>query len=257
MNDEELKQFFETMDVPPPDSERKKEALNMAVASFEAQKSNISQNNSKNFQGSSWLARLISQINPERKDTMHTSNRKYIYGSLATACIALMVGANFIVTQSTHSGGGSTERESINVASADLTSQPSPSMIEAIERDDSTAEHAAAPPMEQAESFAMADSSAVVASREMKAETSRAKMAPQAAGNVGGAVMGVAAVAASITMGVGSDYYAPQMEVEGRDKFSRDEENSILQVKAGPVSSISIDVLYKPVPRVMFLGTAT
>jgi Ca-activated chloride channel family protein len=231
MNDEELKQFFDKMGVPVPDSERKKEALNMAVAAFEAQKSANIPNNSKNHQGLGWLSRLISQTTSERKDTMQTSNKKYIYGGLATACIALMVGANYIVTQSTRSGGGSTEvaqtlaeneaKEEMQIATAE----------EALRSSGSVMPIPVEPPKGAlplpAESYAMADAAAPAV------QTRAAKMAPQSM--VGGG-------AANMVMGYDGGVFAPQMEIEGRDKFSHDEENAVKQVKAEPVSTFSIDV---------------
>ncbi len=238
MNDEELKQFFSNMDVPPPDSERKKEALNMAVAAFEAQKSAISQNNSKIRQGSSWLARLISQTTSERKDPMQNSNRKYIYGGLATACFALMVGANYIVTQSTRSGGGSTE-VSKTMADAIAEREMNIASAEQALRSESSAMPIPAEPPQGAlpvpteESFAMAEADMTAPAMQTR---SAAKMAPQ------GAIWGAAPMANMVMGYDGGGVYAPQMEVEGRDKFSHDEENSVKQVKAEPVSTFSIDV---------------
>ena len=76
INPNDLEKFFHDMDVPEPDSERKKASLNLAVASFEAQKSAVFKEKSKSFQGLSWLSRLTSQNNnSERKDNM-TGNKK-------------------------------------------------------------------------------------------------------------------------------------------------------------------------------------
>ncbi len=244
MKDEELNQFFETIDVPPPDSERKKKALNMAVAAFEAQKSANFKNNLKNRQGSSWFARLISQTTSERKDTMNASNKKYIYGGLATACIALMVGANYIATQSTRSDGSAelsqtiaeiNAQEEINIANAEeaLRSESYAMPIPVAPPVAARTEVVETPLAE--ESFAMAEAPAM----DMAApsvQTHASKMAPQS-------LVGGAAPMASMVMGYdGGGAYAPQMEIEGRDKFSYDEENSVKQVKAEPVSTFSIDV---------------
>jgi Ca-activated chloride channel family protein len=119
MEDKDLEKLFASMDIPAPDTERRKETLNLAVAEFEAQKSAKNQKNMVNAQGLSWWSRLTSQnSNSERKNNMTGSNKRFIYGGLATACIALMVGGSYLVTQSTRSGGGSTEREK-NITLAD------------------------------------------------------------------------------------------------------------------------------------------
>lgn len=230
--DKDLEKFFAAMDVPEPDSERRKETLNLSVAAFEAQKSAISQNNAKNRQGLSWLARLTSQITPERKDTMHTSNKKYIYGGLATACIALMVGGNYVVTQSTRSGGGSTEQQ--------ILAQADAAKVNALE----LKLGGALAPAEKAQSLTMAEAEppqnfAAPAAPQVAApvpmEAKRAMSMDMAASNVSSAPAGAAGMAMPVMP-------SPVMETEGRDKFEHVDQNSIKQVQAEPVSTFSIDV---------------
>src|SRR5688500_15608090 len=90
MNDHDLEKMFRNMNVPAPDSERKKETLNLSVSAFEAQKSAISKNKSKSAQGLNWFSRLTSQNNnSERNDSMKTNNKKLVYGGLLCGVAAL------------------------------------------------------------------------------------------------------------------------------------------------------------------------
>jgi Ca-activated chloride channel family protein len=249
INPNDLEKFFHDMDVPEPDSERKKATLNLAVAAFEAQKSAVFKEKSKSFQGLSWLSRLTSQNNnSERKDNM-TGNKKMIYGGLmggvATACIALMM---YTAMQSTRSGGGSTEREH-NITLAQVNEAPGSSEISNTMRETAVAKNmanveeaarvggsaipipvdpakGALPVPGASQDFAMAAPPAAP----MPMEAKRAMSAESLAGNhVGGIAQPTIA-------------YAPQMEVEGRDKFEHVEQNTVKQVKAEPVSTFSIDV---------------
>lgn len=239
INPNDLEKLFHDMDVPEPDSERKKASLNLAVAAFEAQKSAISKEKSKSFQGLSWLSRLTSQNNnSERKDTMN-GNKKMVYGGLmggvATACIVLMM---YTATQSTRSGGGSTERE-YNVASA--SSAPTGNNFNQI------VDRMESEPLERARKMDSAPpvapkTSAVV---DTMYETAEAKAIQGMSATAGIAAMPMPVAPSKAAMAEQAEMsmaYAPQMEVEGRDKFEHVEQNTVKQVKAEPVSTFSIDV---------------
>lgn len=231
--DDDLKKFFDSMDVPAPDKARQKEALNLATSAFEAQKSAISKNNSQPFQGSSWWSRLTSQINPERKDNMNTTNKKLIYsglfGGLATACIALMI------YQGAPSLTGALDKsetlavvedmpEEQQLASADLEVRET---MKAEGGSIAVAPQPAPPPVaDEAMDMAMTQTQSTAP----MAETMAAKRAAPA-----GAAMN--------SMGYAPELMPvpPQQQV-GRDNFERVEENSIIQVKQEAVSTFSIDV---------------
>lgn len=229
--DDDLKQFFAGMDVPAPDSERKKETLNLATAAFEAQKSAILKNNAKTAQGNGWWSRLTSQINTERNDTMKTSNKKLVYsgivGGLATACIALMMyhgpaGLHDAMDESTALTVLEGAPQEQQIASADIAPQPAPPPVAAVEAENR---------MRMEEALSSAQSAAPV------------PVAP-AMGNV--AIAKRAAPQAMVAMD--SMGYAPAPmpmpgnPQQGRDNFERVDENSIRQVKQEPVSTFSIDV---------------
>lgn len=261
MEDKDLEKLFANMDVPAPDSERRKETLNLAVAAFEAQKSAVSQNNSKTRQGSSWWSRLTSQNKQsERKDTMNGSNKKFIYGGLmggiATACVVMMV---YGVNMNTNSGGGSADREyntaSVAVNEAPETSGISATMEQALEEKNIASVEQAArsgnsampipaqpskgtlPLPQSAESFQMAEAPQELAPAPM-AQTRGMSADMAMAGNAAS----IAAAPPGAMAGYEGDVYAPVMENEGRDNFKHVEQNEIKQVKAEPVSTFSIDV---------------
>lgn len=212
---DDLEKLFANMYAPEPDSERKKAALNLAVSAFEAQKFAILKNNVKNRQGKSWLARLTSQITSERKDPMNTSNKRFLYGGLATACIALVVGSAYL-TQNTYNNEAFTglpvtyfEREQTLTVADAMAPQKNFEPV-------------------QEESLAIAQAPASVAPP-MAAK--RAMSADMSAENVvGGANLALPSMP------------SPVVENEGRDRFQHVEQNSIQQVNVSPVSTFSIDV---------------
>lgn len=238
--EDDLDKIFAAMDVPVPDPERKKETLNLATAAFEAQKSAISKNNAKSGQGLSWLSRLTSQNNnSERKDSMNTSNKKYIYGglmgSVAAACVVLLVyGNSAILPQS------ATETE---IAANSAGGQGFNKIIDNMEAPSSQRWRRMEEERPREQEMAAADMAAPTA---QSAEGLSANMAPvpmEAKRMAQSSVAGSAAMAPMPPMGLAVDAYAPVMnQIEGRDQFSHVEQNSVKQVNAEPVSTFSIDV---------------
>ena len=86
MDDPDLKQLFDKADIPPPDENRRKETLNLAQAAYEAE----FEKNAKSSQGTGFLSRLISRQPNRERETMSYTQKKTIYGGLATACVALL-----------------------------------------------------------------------------------------------------------------------------------------------------------------------
>ncbi len=230
--EDDLDKIFAAMDVPVPDPERRKETLNLASAAFEAQKSANFKNNVKSGQGLSWLSRLILQNNnSERKDTMETKNKKFIYGGLAgglaTACIALL-----IYQPSLPNFGGATieHEQNISLAQANVSEAAGTSTASSVMPMPVNPGKGVLPLPQASQDLAMAESAPQERSRRMEEERPRQQkmMAP---------------AAPMVSMGIAADAYAPVMnQLEGRDRFSHVEQNSVKQVKAEPVSTFSIDV---------------
>jgi len=228
MEDDDVKKMFETP-LPKPNENRKKEALNLAVAAFEAQKSAISENNAKGGQGLAGLLRLISHRTTNRSNNMTTSHKKLIagglVGGLATACIALMIYSEMNITGSTTL----VENQATTLAQVEkvpgeiaIAEAPAEEKSKDMELADSVISQTAAPmptvpPMQMAEGRAMSKS-----------------MGPS--GIVGGAA-GNSFYAEPMV-----EYAMPQSVEQGRDKFSDVEQNAVQDVKKEPVSTFSIDV---------------
>ena len=243
INPNDLEKYFDDMEVPEPDSERKKETLNLSVAAFEAQKSAISKNKSNSRQGFSWLARLTFQNNnSERKDNM-TGNKKLVYGGLmggvATACIVLLM---YTVTQSANEGDVLAQREQNITVASNAGNNQFNKIVDYMEvQPEQSAEAArsalpipmdpakgALPVPAESESLAMASPQSAVPM----------PMVKRAENFAGGAAQSTSMAEAPMA----DMAYAPVMEVEGREKFQSVEQNSVKQVKAEPVSTFSIDV---------------
>lgn len=235
MNDEELKKLLQ--DAPAPDSERKKEAMNLAMAAFEAQKSAISQNNSKTAQGSSLLSRLMDKITSDRSNDMTPKNKRLVYsglfGGLATACVALLIYGGGMTGTSEYDAASSGSNFNQIVANIDS----SPPKIPGLDFGGSNRSR------EIAESAARIGGSSIPVpisppAAPMPKEMAEAKrMATPQANNFGGVANSMVAQAPSMDMA-----YAPVQQIEGRDNFKDFEQNSVKQVKAEPVSTLSIDV---------------
>lgn len=97
MDEAKLKQILENIEVPPADENARKRALNLAVAEFKSL-----ENQRKNSpQGISFLFRLMGKTTRTRRDPMQIkSNRKLIYGGMATAmAVVLIAGTTFTQLQ--------------------------------------------------------------------------------------------------------------------------------------------------------------
>ncbi len=233
MEQDDLEKLFAAMDMPVPDPERRKETLNLATAAFEAQKSVLSKNNAKTGQGSSWLARLISQTTSERKDIMKNSHKKIVYGGLigglATACIALLInqGPIGVQTQQEQAMATSIVATSAPIAAARQEAGKTESFAVA-EADMSGVATMAAPASPSIASQQMMQKEMEMTGNAAQRSQTTASM-PMVAPPMGGMVMS-------------ADSYAPVMETQGRDNFDHTDQNEIKQVKAEPVSTFSIDV---------------
>ncbi len=91
MDDKKLDEILSKNHAPDIDVNARKRAVNLAVAAFKEEKQKTS---SKNFQGISFLSRLISIGNQKRGvKTMNARNKKrFMYGGMATAMAVVLVG---------------------------------------------------------------------------------------------------------------------------------------------------------------------
>lgn len=231
MDDLQLKQLFEKQEIPSPNDNKRKEALNLAVAAFEEK-----QKNEKISQGSSFWSRLMNRQPTNRRDPMSFTQKKVVYGGLATACVALLVySVSPLVTASrttelsalTQAQMANLNGEKLNKVQMrvndGLVQQPAPAKEEA-----------------------KADASVDVAMAEAMPPA-----APQAAANMAMPMGKMVSRAAPQGFGVGGSAGFAPMPAEsmpyidqeiGRDKFKDFDQNAVKQVKEDPVSTFSIDV---------------
>ena len=84
MDDRQLRDLLNAGDIPPPDENARKEAVNLAMSAFDdAQKENRDRS-----QGSSLLGRLTGQSKPQ--DGRRPMRKTLVYGGMATAAVAIM-----------------------------------------------------------------------------------------------------------------------------------------------------------------------
>ena len=237
MDENALKQLFDADDIPAPDANARKVHLNLAVAEFEKV-----QKNAKTSQGNGFFARLISRQPLQRSEKMSFSQKKIVYGGLATACVALMVFATLPkVTEQ------ATERISAQLA--------------------------VSPEADSADKQIVAEKKVKTEFREMEKAAAPAATPPLMDGGAGGSVQGLAMApvpverrmmakdmavateampAPSMPAGqmvqnymvnpVIADYPGMAQQEFGRDNFEHVAQNAIHQVKTDPVSTFSIDV---------------
>lgn len=239
MDDRQLKSLLDN-DVPAPDENARKRAVNLALAEF----SSAQKNSSKNLQGKSIWTRLTDRSNQTpRREKM---NSKLVYGGMATAmALILAVGATLpqmssptlptAVVLKEAPGGKVSDLYAravteTNEASVDKAIQsgansfpvpigPSKGKVEVeVERSDSLAMAEMAKPMAAPAPAAMESTAMVGASANMAPAMPMGRM---------------------VTMDVMPQ---PGYHDVGRDKFEHVEDSPVKQVKAEPVSTFSIDV---------------
>ena len=228
MDDKRLKEILTSIDVPEPEGNARKVALNLALAEFATAK----KESENKPQGYSLLARLTVKPGQNRRTPMK-KNMKLVYGGMATAMVlVLAVGVSFPELQNTFKQGVTPEAALNQVAGASMMrleskGQTLPKGMGAIEKD-------AEKPME---------------SGRMSAKINAPAAAPlmMQSGAVTGGTAGTAdmAVAAAPMIGYAEPYEPmpqPVYQVKGRDKFEHVEDNPVKAVSQEPVSTFSIDV---------------
>ncbi|MAH04123.1 MAG: hypothetical protein CL561_00985 [Alphaproteobacteria bacterium] len=267
MDDQKLDKILENLDIPTPDANAKKRALNLAMAEFGAHQ----KEKEKNSQGFGFFRRLIGIANDktdtQRRDPMaEKSRKKFIYGGMATAAAVIIVagiGLNmapqFGVSQNTFTDMtyevGSPQNASVKnkTAPANIYRQA----LEERKKQDlestkgaknnfapAQKEKAAEPKRQRIESRAM----------DMQA----APMAPTAQGMTGTyhskdeaakQRLNIQPMPMPTVKPMESDALVLEEEIQpqyyqdvGRDKFEDFKENTFKAVSAEPVSTFSVDV---------------
>jgi Ca-activated chloride channel family protein len=244
MDDRQLKHILDGIEVPPADENARKRALNLALAEFDQAR----KESEKNLQGMGFWQRLTARTtqNPRREPM----NRRLVYGGMATAMAVILVTAvstqqymgnifhhvpaleaSASKTSMTESADAAAiaagEPQSFeNASPLPAATMPAKPLAEArvraqpmMEADKEMARRAA-PPMPMA---------APVAGLMAK----KAEMAP--AGMAGGAMT---AYMDADEFSQSQAYY----QDEGRDSFTKFDQNPVKAVGAEPVSTFSIDV---------------
>ena len=236
MDEQDLKQLFDFIDVPAVDENKRKETLNLAVAEFEKSE--------KNYQGSSFLSRLISRHPMKEREHMNFTHRKLVYGGMATACVALMVFGMYPLVQDIRSKGqAATEAAQVNKITFD-TGDSSPQKADpllrwkVINKQDFD--------VDKLVTNLATEDKLVSAKRASAPQMAEMAAAPPAsadravASSVPAFVAPAPAPAGMVAQGYEPMPYQPQ--VENRDKFSDVDQNAVKSVASDPVSTFSIDV---------------
>lgn len=217
MDEQKLKQLFDSEQISVPDENVRKVTINLAVAEFE--KNHKTENN---FQGTGFFSRLIHRQPLQRREKMSFSNKKIVYGGLATACVALMV---FTIAPDVMRNVERQEALTGALQEEVATSIGEPKILMDA-------------PVAQMAQNTVADAESKVAA----SSTGMAKReAVQTFGGAAPAMAPVVGLAAPAEM-MSYDSIAPVQQEFGRDKFKNVDENPVKQVAIDPVSTFSIDV---------------
>ncbi|PJB70290.1 MAG: VWA domain-containing protein [Alphaproteobacteria bacterium CG_4_9_14_3_um_filter_47_13] len=235
MDEKHLQKTLEEINVPTPDDNVKKRALNLALAEFET----VQKKNEKTFQGFSLLSRLIPGSNKNTgRETM--KNRKLIYGGMATAMAVVLICG--VSVQQFTTGSYKKQQSADETALATLNKAAlAPEAKEELFRDRAAQKYT--PPLEQ-----HTDQGAVQSDESSAISPPPQPIMPMA--RTGAPAEMTMMMAESGAAGVSMSYQIPDYEImpspgyheEGRDKFGDFEENIIKTVSTEPVSTFSIDV---------------
>lgn len=231
MDDHDLKQLFDSEQIPALDDNARKVNLNLAAAEFEK-----NQKNAKTSQGNGFFSRLIFRQPNLRREKMSFANKKVVYGGLATACVALMVFGIAPGVMESHQSSALLNTTSLDSA-VPMPIAPPKQLLEVPAGEGlSATTNGAIQQMAEADSAEAKPSAVpVMPTGEMKkmVAPSFAPAAPMAAMRAQGNVA---------INGIAMDSIAPVQQDFGRDKFKAVDENPVHQVSVDPVSTFSIDV---------------
>jgi len=269
MDDQEMKKILAGVKTPPAGDNARKRALNLAIAEYQAVGIKINKKNKNNFQGLSFLSRLMG-ITTQKKRRNPMKNR-YVYGGLATAMVVVLatgVGLHQFTDEfSPDNVLGTIEQVDEEIA---------PAYIEDVEQqNEADLDRAIAKPKEKPKEKASvaANNFGSIASnintsnsspsklaapltktfsgkQEAKKDTPSASLRNITFGTIGGdsAVSSRSASRKRVEMEAASFAPMPDDNMQqhyqdvGRDKFEDFKENPIKIVSDEPVSTFSIDV---------------
>jgi len=124
MDEEKLNNILSNVNVPEPDENAQKRALNLALGEFERE----NQKKSKNFQGFAFLGRLMGNSNDNaRRNPMETKTRKRLmYGGIMTAAALALFVAPVIMTQTQETVSNVRNEVQLNKVDEQLAGVPAP-----------------------------------------------------------------------------------------------------------------------------------
>lgn len=240
MDDQKIKAALHKLDIPAPDDNARKRALNLALAEFEAQQ----KKNQKTSQGFPFLSRLMGINNPNKGRTSmeYKQKKKLVYGGMATAmAVVLIAGVSFTQMQS-----GIFEPQESQIAELSAV-QSNVASDEAAPQYQQAIPIPTEPPMGRLE---------IAPARKMMAapaapQTANRMMAQESESLAAGASSGYAgdmAVTSSVAPMIAPapmppmDYPIDTYQDQGRDKFESVEVNPVKLTTEAPVSTFSADV---------------
>lgn len=235
MDDDDLKALFASEDIPAPDDNARKVAVNLAVAEFEqVQKKNVNYSQGKGF-----FSRLIFRQQPDRREEMSFSKKKLVYGGAAFACTAVL--ALMVYHGNTNlEGAGASIDAMKSMDNFGELAQNNVQMAPQRQEEKKKTEAVAQKSDMRAAEMDVADYGRMQEKAIMNAP------AVPAAPPMGGAAVGLAmtdSASSSVAYpGYPVDQVGMQQQEFGRDKFENVKENAIHQVANEPVSTFSIDV---------------
>ena len=233
MDEEKLNNILSNMDVPEPDENAQKRALNLALGEFERE----NQKKSKNFQGFAFLGRLMGNSNDNaRRNPMETKTRKRLmYGGIMTAAALALFVAPVVMTQTQETVSNVRNEVQLNKVDEQLAGVPAPqAKPKASGNKFSAIEGNVSADVGLSKLFSQKENRA--ASADMmasKSVASQSRMAPM-----------IAMEAESII----APMPAPDIIIDnsykavGKDKFEDFDVNPFKQVGDQPVSTFSVDV---------------
>jgi len=223
MDDRQLKDLL-GQDTPAPDENARKRALNLALAEFEAAKTDPQ----NSFQGFRFWSRLTGRTNENpRREKM---NKKLVYGGMATAMVVVLA-AGASLTQFTPQK--QTSLQTVTEAPVSLAKDP----LERWRKIAPEKKEAVSSPAASGQKIA---GIARLAPAEAEMDSLAQEPMPMAVRSAQGMVADEMGYAMPVSPPADIQVYAYQ-DV-GRDKFSDFEENPVKLVQAEPVSTFSVDV---------------
>lgn len=250
--DKKLEDMLYNMDTPSVDDNAKKRAVSLAMAEFEAHQKEKLEKNEKSSQGIlGWFRPTSNSNNYGRREKMAFSKKKFIYGGMATACVALFAVNLTTVMTDTISGSdsvGAPMQQSLGALSripdaSILTAGVAESDVTHVMRD--SLERRNQKDKERANQMG---GSFIPQPIDPIRETLSAKTEIKKQGRQFAEGMPVKSVKPSSVIVeeekiVADDVFAPDTyKDEGRDKFEDFETSPIKVAKEEPVSTFSVDV---------------